>query len=217
MTRIGRISCVAVLLSLPLCGRAAPAPAAAYWMEQDEAVLLVNGYLPDTGKPSTVYGAGYGIEAQYRYWANDMFGFAAGVGWENWQAKSGRNRWWGDVDGDLSLFPIGASVLLRAAEFGHSRLTLEGGLRYAIAASDLTLTVDDLPADRHTDKVEVGNGLLARLAAELDIGLSDRTRLLAGVGYQYDLVRGSAKAFDHSLDDNIFECLFARLGVKVSF
>jgi hypothetical protein len=217
MNRISKSLGAAVLLALPLCAGAAPAPKAAYWMEQDEAALLVNGYLPDTGKASTVYDAGYGFEAQYRYWANDLFGFAAGLGYERWTATGGANRWKGDVDGDLGLVPIGASLLLRVTEFGDTRLTLEGGLRYAIAASDLTLTKDDRPAKDRTDDVDVGDGLLLRVAAELDTGLSDRVRLLGGIGYQLDLVRGSAEAFGDSLDKNIFEGLFLRVGLKVSF
>ncbi|MBN1269729.1 MAG: hypothetical protein JXB04_09090 [Kiritimatiellae bacterium] len=166
---------------------------------------------PDLGD-FDVYDRAAGVEIQYRNWLWETYGFALSVGYEDWQAVDGKTDW-GELDGgSVTVVPFGVSLIARPLRFDTAQLTLEAGLRYAMADSDLAV---EAPSEELT--VDVDDVWLAHLALGIDGYLSDTVTLLGGLGYQADIERASARAGRYHLMDNRFENFFLQAGARVVF
>ncbi len=157
-----------------------------------------------------VYKNSIAVEAQHRnwFWSNHGVAFAAGA--ERITTDSGSRDWAGRPSGELNLFSVGLSWVGLIFEGESDVWTVEAGLRFHWAQSDLKLRVG--PDDRN---VEVGNGLTGLLALGYERRLTETLSLTVGLSYRPDILVGDAE-FEGGgkLRDNKLEAWGAHLGLR---
>jgi len=197
-------------LSAALAAWAAAAAPAGLFPENEIGLNAI--YLPGTGLGDfDAYEQGYGLELSYRNWQAEPWGWALAAGMTRFAADNGSRAWGVGLDGDLTVFPFGGSVLFKLADTYSYTVTAEGGLRYAPAQSDLTIQAGRGRMDLDVDPALLG---VLRLAAEWPIAA--RTRFTAGLGYQADILRGEVKAGDRPVHDSILESVSVSIGLRWS-
>lgn len=159
-----------------------------------------------------------GIEAQYVYWMNSTVGLALAGGLATWKADEGtlfEDGLAGKLDGSALAVPLGGSVLVRPLPADAPvELTLEGGLRYVVVQSDIDLAVTDY-YDIYKDEVDLENGMVGSVGADLGFHLSDRTKLAVGVGYQFDIAKGDAEWFGTNIEEFEMKGFSLNFGINV--
>lgn len=213
MTRLTRWAVAAAVAAVSSSAARAQALAMAEpWMQQQEAVVSVQGHIPGLGDLE-IYEWGYGLSLDYRYWFHDLYGVGVSLGLENWAVDEGYDKdWAGWVEGDLGVYPLGVSAYLRAVQFAEASITLRGGFSYAFVSSDISLATESGEFD-----VDVDDSFLLTLGADLDVRMADQIWFVGGVGYQYDLSGGDAAIRIDNLKDNSLEAFSIRLGLKFAF
>ncbi len=156
-----------------------------------------------------VYKSGAGMEAQYRHWLWDVQGVALSIGLERWSTKSDSQDWGARPRGSLSLLSLGVSWVGLLFESASDVWTLEAGLRYHIADSDVKIRVGD--QDR---KVDIQNGLTGLTALGYERRLSESLSVTATLSYQPDLMTGEASFDEGKLRDNKLEAWGLQLGLR---
>jgi hypothetical protein len=178
-------------------------------------------------KDDDTYDFGLGAEAQVRFWGEEGFGWALSVGLCSWaiedQSLSGTDGSLSvsaDFDGSVLLLPLGGSVLFRPKLSDEVSLVLEGGLRYVVVNSnvDADLEVSDGSTTVFAkEEVDVENGFVGIIGANLEIEVAETTDLLVGIGYQFDLAEGDVELLDEKLGENELEAFYVRAGVAINF
>lgn len=174
------------------------------------------------------YDSGFGAEAQIRFWQNQNVGFALAGGLANWDineqeavVSDGVVAVGVSMEGSVLLLPIGGSVLFRPTLADNLNLTIEGGLRYVIVQSDAEATFAAANAFGDfvggTADIEIDNGIVGVIAANLEAELSPGFSLLGGVGYQFDIAKGDAEWMGEDLGDNELKAFFIRAGLAIEF
>jgi hypothetical protein len=202
----------------------APASAVAqYWDESQyweyvdtEIRLSLNYWIPGDGD-FDVYDNGYGTEVQYRNWYYDPIGFGLSLGVAHWKVAGTS----GDLgigpgatlDGTVTLVPLGASVLYRFGDWDGQTLTLEAGLRYVLADSDVRINYANRSCNGE-DCYDISDGLIAVFAGDYERDLTEQWAFFLGGGYQDDLIRGDTETIDRNLRDNEIKGFFMRVGAK---
>jgi hypothetical protein len=153
---------------------------------------------------------GVGATARLVFWQNSTLGYALVIGAQKWDVNDeiysggqylGSGIAYGyamGLDGDATMFPLGVSGMYNIPFGPTTSLTLEGGLRYVIINSNVKFieaeVLGDSYGNRLTDArsydVEYDNGILGVINAYFNMDISKGFRLFAGVGYQFDLVKG---------------------------
>ena len=156
-----------------------------------------------------VYKPGMALEIQYRNWFWSVHGIALSLGLERWEADSDSRDWAGSPSGDLTLLSFGVSWVGLLFESDSDLWTVEAGVRYLWASSDLKLQTGSGTSD-----VEVGNGVVGVLALGYERRLTESVSLTAGISYQPDLLVGDAEAGGNKLRDNKLESWGVQLGLR---
>jgi hypothetical protein len=159
-----------------------------------------------------VYDYSAGLRGEYRHWTTDAFGWAASLGWENWNAAGQSRNWRGRVSGDTAVVPIGVHGLMRVWQSGATGITLHAGLVYAWTNEDLRLD-----RDGRTVSVRVDSSWLGEVGVDGDVALSDRWLGFAGLTYQFDLSDSKTKAQGFDLERHRMESVRLVLGLKYAF
>jgi len=174
------------------------------------------------------YDSGFGAEAQVRFWQNQNLGFALAGGLANWNineqeavVSDGFIAVGVSIEGSVLLVPIGGSILFRPTLGDNLSLILECGLRYVVVESDVEVTFAAANAFGAvvggTADIEIDNGLVGLIAANLEAELSPGFSLLGGVGYQFDIAKGDAKWMGEDLGENELKAFFIRAGLAINF
>lgn len=156
-----------------------------------------------------VYESGWALEVQYRNWLWDVNGLAFSVGIERWSADEDSLDWAGSPSGELTLFTLGASWVGLVLETESDVVTVEAGLRFHLASSDIELRTDAGVSD-----VDVGNGVTGMLGLGYERRLTETVSLAASVAYKPDLLVGDAEAGGNKLRDNKLESWGVQLGLR---
>jgi hypothetical protein len=170
------------------------------------------------------YGNGWGGEYQTRAWLNESVGAALSVGIAFWQADGRLTEISPDgvpiiaeLDGDVRLVPVGGSLLLRRALFEKTAVTLEGGIRYVAVNADadytLSLGGEEGTVIEETVKLDLDNGVVGVVGLSFETSVGDSYDLLIGLGYQFDVAKGFAKAGDEYLGRSELSSFAVRVGL----
>lgn len=191
-----------------------------------EIVAAPNYVFPDE---KNTWDKAYGIEGQLRLWANDYVALAGAGGIQRWKFKNSTsvldlNDELGsaaEVTGDADMVPVGASLLICPIPKDASkviRLTLEGGARYVFVNSNVKGTVVDTEAQTERNgNVNIDNGLLGLVGADLSIVPVENFSIFGGGGYQFDLTKGNVDWLNDDLGDNKMKGWFVRAGLTLMF
>jgi hypothetical protein len=125
------------------------------------------------------YGNGYGADAQMRFWQNQSVGLALSIGAASWQVdeqeeivSDGFTAVGMSIDGDVTLIPLGGSLLFKPVNDDKISLSLEAGLRYVIVDSGVDAEVAAANATgalvAMKDTVEIDDGVVGVLGANIE-------------------------------------------------
>ncbi|HBA86161.1 MAG TPA: hypothetical protein DCZ95_18925 [Verrucomicrobia bacterium] len=189
----------------------------------------------------------YGASAKLIYWLHKNFGLALAAGVQKWDAKdelrvdpaedwgSGFAFIYGEkYSGDAKMFPLGGSVVAKFELAKKLNLSLEGGLRYVMISSDVSLETMGALVDTWYDNeivdsvkldydVDMDNGFIGLLAADLDYEIVRNTSLFVGGGYQIDISKSTPTITlrnGENVDleeDNALKGFFVRAGAAYLF
>lgn len=173
------------------------------------------------------YGNGYGADAQMRFWHNQSVGLALSIGAASWQVdeqeeivSDGFTAVGMSIDGDVTLIPLGGSLLFKPVNDDKISLSLEAGLRYVIVDSGVDAEVAAANATgalvAMKDTVEIDDGVVGVLGANIEGRVSKTTSLFAGIGYQFDIVKGDATFAGEDIGENELKALIVRAGFVIT-
>lgn len=170
----------------------------------------------------------YGIEGQFRLWANDYVGIAGAGGIQRWKAKNTTSelilndeiRAVVDISGDANMVPVGASLLIRPIPkdvMKFVQLTIEGGARYVFVNSNVKGTLVDVDAASvREETVKMDNGIIGLVAGDLAIVPIEILSIFVGGGYQFDLSKGNVNWLGDNIGDNKMNGWFVRGGLTLT-
>jgi hypothetical protein len=121
------------------------------------------------------------------------------------------------ASGEVTVVPVGASVIFHADSEHGSRVALELGARYLAVDSGVevkraaAVTASDLRSE--TRPVEMDDAVLLVARVETAQTLSESVRLLLSVGYQWDLTRGDLSVGGVKSGEADWSGLFVSAGV----
>jgi len=157
---------------------------------------LAESYLPE----EAVWNHAEGAEARLIGWARPEFGIAFSAGLSQW-APDGSTRQipvtvgqrWHDIHGKAQYTSLGISALFRSPpQKNGMALAFEAGIRHLIYDADMALMETNRIPGASVDRVDaypldLGNGVVARLAGTLAWPLGGKSTLRLTGGYQFDL------------------------------
>ncbi len=190
-------------------------------ISEDPGELLVAGqfWLPGEGD-SDLFETGYGAEFSYREWFSFPWGVGLNLGAAQWQVDGGSAAYkWqrlSDYDGDALLLSIGPALYFSMIDWDNWNLTLEAGVKYVYVDSDVSVYNEAETYQRRQD-VEIDDGLIAHIGAEYEYMVAENLYLLAGGGYQMDLMACDTSYELGDLRDTHLRGAFFRAGAKFLF
>ena len=164
------------------------------------------------------YDSGFGGELQMRFWASPNAAIVFSGGAAAWQMNEDEV----DpgvvtaVDGDVNIFPVGGSILLRPISGENMSLTLEAGVRYVFVDSQADVEVFD-GSGYDTKRLEIDDGVVGLVAAEIVTRFGSQLSLLLSAGYQFDLSKGDATWFGADAGENELKAFLAKAGFVMEF
>ena len=200
-----------------LCGGAAMGGL----ISDDPGELNVSGqyWYPDAGY-FTLCDAGYGLSATYREWFRFPWGVSLNLGAAQWQVAKNSNAYKYDkyvnYKGDVFLIPLGASLCFSLIDWDNWNLVLETGPQYVFVDSNATLFNKEDGANR-TEDVKLDNAVLWTVGADFEYMVSENFYVLAGLGYQVDVMDSDTTINGKTTRGTSFEGSYGRLGVKYLF
>lgn len=174
------------------------------------------------------YDYGIGFDAQARFWLTPYVGLAVGGGSAGWQINEkdetivvGPFTGSAEMEGTVGLTSMGGSLLLRPVNSAGFALTLEAGARYMAVNSDADIELEARDAADNRfhvkDTIDIEDGVVGVLAAQAELKLGGRLSLLAGAGWQFDLIKGDVEWNDEDMGENKLEALFFQGGLGLRF
>jgi len=185
----------------------------------------ISYYIPDD---SDSWDNSFGFEGQLVSWITSELGIAVAAGISKWDAEDFSESYYDPyydetvsvaVKGDIQLIPLGVSALIRP-QLNEIELTLEAGMRYIYVNSNVyaaASVVDSYGSYFISEKIDIDNGIVGRVSADLGFPLSESTTLFGGLGYQFDISKGKATWADVHLGDNELEAFFWVIGLSVRY
>ena len=174
---------------------------------------------------------GIGGELKYIYWANPNLGLALAGGAQQWKVSKDVHTELLDsstavavaYDGNAMFYPVGVSVLCDLPLNNTISLSLEGGLRYVIASSDVKVAAA-VGQINNTGAVGVSagesnmtfdNGVIAKAAIDLNLKVNEETTVSIGAGYDFDISKGDWHDGFGDSGTYSLEAFFARVGISI--
>jgi len=159
-----------------------------------------------------------GVDARYVFWTNPNMGIALSGGLAAWKANDDvffEDGLATQLDGSALVIPLGASVLLRPTPAdARFDLTLEGGLRYVVVDSNVDFAVTDFYY-YFEDELDIENGVVGVIGAEVGIPLSDVMGLSSGFGYQFDISKGDVEWFGVDIEEFEMKGFYFNFGLNI--
>ncbi|MGC9323778.1 MAG: hypothetical protein ACP5G0_03410 [Desulfomonilia bacterium] len=213
------IACMALFVSSACCAA------------DTETRFLLHYFMPSD---SATWDNGYSVEAQYVWWKRPDIGFLCAGGVGTWNVNSkldvGNKAGLGPsratrVDGSATIFPVGVSLVynpdIRGAiktDFGNVPLLLEAGIRYVFVSSGVDTTertYDGSDTVYITEDLDIGDSLMGIVAADIVFPVPFNALISFGLGYQFDIMRGTIDWAGYDLGGNRFKAVVLRLGVTL--
>lgn len=186
-------------------------------LSEDPGELAVSGlfWLPGEGD-SDLFDAGYGASVSYREWFSFPWGVGLNLGVAQWQVDSGSDAYkyqkMTDYRGDATLLFIGPALYFNAIDWDTWSLNVETGFQFVYIDSNVEVKLDG-----KNQKVDIDYDLLWHIGLEYEYMLAENVFLLAGGGYQVDLMPAETDYAAGSLRDTYLHGVFVRLGAKFLF
>ena len=174
----------------------------------------------------------YGGGVQGIIWVQPNFGFGIEAGIQSWKAVDDvyvmqvvyNQRFYAQDKGDMNIFPIGASALFNIPLGDKAKITLEGGIKYMFVQSDvehieeipLGISGNNIIYDTYKDDVDIDNGMVGFIGADIDFDLGSGWRLFAGGGYQFDIMKGDIDTAGLKTENELAGA-FVKGGIGYSF
>lgn len=177
-------------------------------------------HLPDDDED---WDTGYGAEVQFRKWVSDTVAFALALGLEQWDVEEGSFVFAdptlifaGSIEGEAIMLPLGVSIIIRPQMQGDVHVTFEGGIRYVVVESDIKFDVtlsDPTTGEsiRIADELEMDDGVVARIAVDVDAEISENVSIFGGIGLQLDIVEPETEGVEIPI-----ESFFVRFGAVIA-
>ena len=173
------------------------------------------------------WSSGTGADVQLRFWDGSGVGVALAAGIQSWDTREayletddGTSAVATQLRGGADLIPFGASVLMGGPVGDRLAVLVEAGLRYAVVDSSVVADiayVDDRGSAYAQDPIEIDDTFLAVFGLDLAFAVSETLCLIAGVGYQFDLMQPDQTIYGSSLGRTDFSAAQFRFGVALGF
>mgnify|MGYP001362371433 CR=1 FL=1 len=208
-----------------------------YAIPTKSAEFMVSGDFVVPGQDDD-WDKGVGATARLSFWQNSALGYALVIGAQKWDVNdeiysSGGSLGYGigygyaaGLEGDATMVPLGVSGMYKVPFSPMTSLNLEGGLRYVIINSNVKFIQAGVLGDSYGNRltavrsydVEYENGIVGVINAYFNMEISKGFRLFAGVGYQFDLVKGKVEASGLNINyENELKAFQASAGVAWDF
>ena len=204
-------------LAVLLCGGAALGG----MLSEEPGELTVAGryFFPGDGD-FDLFDSGYGATLAYREWFSFPWGVGVNLGLAQWQVDRGSNAYkydqLTDYKGDLMLIPFGASLYFSAIDWDNWNLNLETGIQYVFVDSSASVFNNEAGVERYQD-VDIGDAVVWNIGAEYEYMLTENLFVVAGIGYQVDVMTSDTEYNGKSTRATSFEGTYGRLGAKFLF
>jgi opacity protein-like surface antigen len=175
--------------------------------------------------PSDDWDNSYGGEAQYIYWDTMAWGIGFSIGTAKWDVSedflslrsvSGI----GGMEGDVSMLPMGVSILYRTPVNEKIAITFEGGAKYVLLSSNIKANAvvtngqNTIPVGGELD---MDNAFTGILGADVDYDITQDVSLFAGAGYQFDIQKGTVNWTGAELGDAELKGTVVKGGISFKF
>lgn len=169
-----------------------------------------------------------GVSGRWILWSPEapQIGLALSVGGQSWQINE-EQYWDGNlllkVSGDATMIPLGASLVARAPMGQAAWLAFEGGLRYVFVDSSVKFeervyTNTGRPVSYWSGDIEIDDGIIGLVNAEVELPIGIGIALYGGAGYQFDISKGKMSLNGIDIDyKNSLEALVFSAGLKLEF
>lgn len=170
---------------------------------------------------SEFWDSGIGLEAQYRTWQWDEWGWAISGGYASWDSAPpvvpfAANGYDPSMEGSATLYSLGASMVHRTPVGADDTFLMEAGLRYVFFASDV---VAKFNYENHYGQptniqvpVNVDDHLAAVVNFMYEMRIDADLSWFIGLGYQLDLT-GTDTDWALETFDTATDGLRAQLGL----
>jgi len=203
--------------------------------------VVFNYYVPGhkNAYDENVYKNGYGGEIQARFWLPDeIIGISVAVGGASWNVEDRKKTIYTymnynyhtytksitheKIGGDVALFPLGGSILIRPIHIDRVSLTLEGGVRYVVVDSqvDYEFAYSDVlgNSEYFKGKADYGNGVVGIVGANLEVKIVNPLFVFIGAGYQFDISKGKITLPGATgSSDNGLKAFYGKAGLGLAF
>lgn len=167
---------------------------------------------------------GAAFDVGFVFWGSPNVGLWVGGGAQEWPVAEetlglGDGGWF-TVDGRATVAPFGASVLLWGDLGGGLALQAEGGLRYAVVDSDVTVEQWQPYAPGYMAvveyPVEIDDTVLAIASLQLEYA-TDVWNVGVGGGYQWDLSEPEQELLGQTISETSFSAAMFFVSLGISF
>lgn len=169
---------------------------------------------------------GIGLHSQATFWQENGVGLAVSFGTSSWdvidslESVSG-NATTARMTGDASYHQLGLSLVKKfkipdVEPNDRVEFRAELGLRYTFVSSDANLEFGYADNSSQSSHLNVDNGTVAVIAADMEYKLDNKMKVFGGIGYQLHLVPSEAEAFT-GVNENVMNAVFIRSGVSMTF
>lgn len=177
--------------------------------------------------------SGFGAEAKIIFWQDEKFGFAASIGLQKWDVNDdiiSYGKYLGGgvaygfaagLEGDANMIPLGFSGVYRNSIGDNTTLVFEGGIRYVVVDSSVSFGYAEALVDDRGNyiawsevlDVDIDDGIVGFVGADINHELKSGLRLFAGAGFQFDLSKGdvSVAGVDTGYENEL-KATFVRVG-----
>ena len=162
----------------------------------------------------------YGAQISYREWFRFPWAVGLNLGVAQWdmdhKAHALKYDKLTDYRGDVLTVPIGAALYFNLMNWDNWNVILEAGLQYVFVDSNMSVFNNEEGANRR-ESVSIDNAVVWNVGAEYNYMLTENMFVLAGLGYQNDVMAAKTKHAGLSMHKTSFENIYLRLGVQFLF
>ena len=179
-------------------------------------------------KNSDLFSDGIGAEVQWRSWYTETMAFALSAGGMMYGANDDEYIRTGSggaagaqASGEVSVIPLGASVIFRSPTPEGITTHLELGLRNLLVDSgiDLARVGVDAGGQAHADlaTLEFNDAVTGLGRVEFSHPVGESTSLVGGVGYQIDLVKSDISYLGSRAGEAEWAGVYFSAGVHIAW
>ena len=167
-----------------------------------------------------LFSKAYGAQVSYREWFHFPWAIGLNLGVSQWdvdhKAHALKYDKLTDYRGDVLTVPIGAALYFNLMNWDNWNLILETGLQFVFVDSNVTVFNNEEGVNRR-EKVSMDDAVVWNIGAEYNYMLTENMFILAGLGYQTDVMEAKTKHAGLAMHKTSFESIYLRLGVQFLF